>query len=123
MCADGGDAGQRAFRELPAALQMMDMPTAWKESTGAGVVVGIIDTGVAPQPRLPRVMAGGDYVMGRYGDGLSDCDAHGTVVASLIGGAPRVRPDTVSRGGRRPHRRRKPRRLLHRFRRLRLLRP
>ena len=27
------------FRELPTALQMMDMPTAWKESTGAGVVV------------------------------------------------------------------------------------
>jgi membrane-anchored mycosin MYCP len=82
------------FRELPAALQMMGMPTAWKESTGAGVVVGIIDTGVAPQPRLPRVIAGGDYVMGRYGDGLSDCDAHGTVVASLIGGAPSGAPLT-----------------------------
>lgn len=77
------------FRELPAPLQMLDMPAAWKESTGAGVVVGIIDTGVqAPQPRLPHLVAGGDYVMGRYGDGLADCDAHGTIIASLIGAAP-----------------------------------
>ena len=53
------------FAELPPALQMLDMPAAWKESTGAGVVVGIIDTGVAPQPRLPHLVAGGDYVMGR----------------------------------------------------------
>jgi membrane-anchored mycosin MYCP len=80
------------FRELPAPLQMLDMPRAWKESTGAGVVVGIIDTGVAPQPRLKNVVAGGDYLMGRHGDGLSDCDAHGTVVASLIGGQPSGAP-------------------------------
>jgi membrane-anchored mycosin MYCP len=80
------------LRELPAPLQMMDMPAAWKESTGAGVVVGVIDTGVAPQPRLPHLIAGGDYVMGRYGDGLSDCDAHGTVIASLIAGAGSVAP-------------------------------
>ena len=44
------------LRELPPALQMMDMPAAWKESTGTGVVVGIIDTGVAPQPRLPHLV-------------------------------------------------------------------
>lgn len=80
------------LRELPAALQMMNMPAAWKESTGTGVVVAVIDTGVAPQPRLPHLVAGGDYVMGAYGDGLSDCDAHGTVVASLIGAAPSVAP-------------------------------
>ncbi|WP_454561793.1 S8 family serine peptidase [Mycobacterium haemophilum] len=80
------------LRELPAALQMMNMPAAWKESTGTGVVVAVIDTGVAPQPRLPHVVAGGDYVMGAYGDGLSDCDAHGTVVASLIAAAPSGAP-------------------------------
>ncbi|HUO40472.1 MAG TPA: S8 family serine peptidase, partial [Mycobacterium sp.] len=76
------------FRELPPALQLMNMPAAWSESTGAGVVVAVIDTGVTPSPRLPHLVAGGDYVMGPYGDGLSDCDAHGTVIASLIGGAP-----------------------------------
>nr|VTP02293.1 putative subtilase-type serine protease precursor [Mycobacterium riyadhense] len=80
------------LRELPPALQLMNMAAAWKESTGTGVVVGIIDTGVAAQPRLPHLVAGGDYVMGRYGDGLADCDGHGTVVASLIGAAPSGAP-------------------------------
>lgn len=76
------------LRELPPALALLDMPAVWQESTGAGVVVAVIDTGVAPSPRLPNVVAGGDYVMGQYGDGLADCDAHGTLVASLIGAAP-----------------------------------
>jgi membrane-anchored mycosin MYCP len=76
------------LRELPPALALLDMPAVWKESTGAGVVVAVIDTGVAPSPRLPNVVAGGDYVMGQYGDGLADCDAHGTLVASLIGASP-----------------------------------
>lgn len=76
------------LRELPPALALLDMPAVWQESTGAGVVVAVIDTGVAPSPRLPNVVAGGDYVMGQYGDGLADCDGHGTLVASLIGAAP-----------------------------------
>ena len=76
------------LRELPPALALLDMPAVWQESTGAGVVVAVIDTGVAPSPRLPNLVAGGDYVMGQYGDGLADCDAHGTLVASLIGAAP-----------------------------------
>lgn len=76
------------LREMPAALTLLDMPAVWNESTGAGVVVAVIDTGVAPSPRLPHLVAAGDYVMGQYGDGLADCDGHGTVVASLIGASP-----------------------------------
>lgn len=87
-CTVTGVLPDSDLRELPPALQLMNMPAAWKESTGAGVVIGIIDTGVAAQLRLPHLVAGGDYVMGRYGDGLSDCDGHGTVIASLIGTAP-----------------------------------
>lgn len=73
--------------ELPApGFTMLDIEKAWEHSTGNGVPVAVIDTGVQPGPRLP-VIAGGDYVMG--GDGLSDCDAHGTVIASIIAAAPR----------------------------------
>ena len=67
---------------------MLDITKAWKYSTGAGVTVGLIDTGVTPNPRLPRCFAGGDYVMGDENGGLFDCDSHGTVVASIIAAQP-----------------------------------
>lgn len=68
-----------------AGLSMLSITRAWQYSTGNGVPVAIIDTGVSPHPRLP-VIAGGDYVTG--GDGLTDCDAHGTLIASVIAAAP-----------------------------------
>jgi len=67
---------------------MLAIPQAWKFSTGAGVTVGLIDTGVTPNPRLPALAAGGDYVMGAANGGLTDCDSHGTVVASIIAAQP-----------------------------------
>ena len=67
---------------------MLDITKAWKYSTGAGVTVGLIDTGVTPNPRLPALFAGGDYVMGDENGGLFDCDSHGTVVASIIAAQP-----------------------------------
>ncbi|MBC3189753.1 type VII secretion-associated serine protease mycosin [Pseudonocardia sp. C8] len=55
-------------------------------ATGAGRLVAVIDTGVAPVPRLAgRLRGGGDYLAG--GDGLDDCDGHGTGVALLLAGA------------------------------------
>lgn len=75
---------------LPApGFAMLNIDKAWQYSTGNGVAVAVIDTGVNPHPRLP-VVPGGDYIMG--GDGLTDCDAHGTVVASLISAAPNGAP-------------------------------
>ncbi len=72
---------------VPAAQAFMNLPELWKSAgRGAGVSVALIDTGVWPSPRLPHLRGGGDYVMG--GDGLSDCDTHGSVVASIIGASP-----------------------------------
>jgi membrane-anchored mycosin MYCP len=68
---------------------LLNVSKAWQYSTGNGVPVAVIDTGVNPSPRLP-VVPGGDYIMG--GDGLMDCDSHGTVVASLIAAAPQGIP-------------------------------
>ena len=55
---------------------------AHRHGTGQGQVVAVIDTGVNPGPAFPRLRGGGDYVAAR--DGLSDCDAHGTLVAGII---------------------------------------
>jgi len=76
--------------DLPPAQAMLDVGRAHQFSTGRGVKVAVIDTGVAPNPRLPRLVAGGDYVESAPADagGLTDCDMHGTLVASVIGGTP-----------------------------------
>jgi membrane-anchored mycosin MYCP len=63
-------------------LSALDLQQVWKLTRGVGQRVAIIDTGVAPHPRLPRLTAGGDYVS--IGDGTQDCDGHGTVVAGII---------------------------------------
>ena len=55
-------------------------------ATGRNVKVAVIDTGVAPHPRLlPRLDAGAD-LLGEHNP-LRDCDGHGTIVAGLIAGA------------------------------------
>ncbi|WP_414689011.1 type VII secretion-associated serine protease mycosin [Mycobacterium sp.] len=104
--ADGKPAPDQAMRQsnicartitvaepnvaVPApGYMMLNVAKAWQYSTGNGVPVAVIDTGVNPSHRLP-VVPGGDYVMG--GDGLMDCDSHGTIVASVIAAAPQGAP-------------------------------
>lgn len=70
----------------PPGHVLLDLGQAWRFSRGAGVTVAVIDTGVAPSPRLARLTGGGDYVS--TGEGLSDCDLHGTVVAGIIAARP-----------------------------------
>jgi len=64
------------LREPPPALDMINLPAAWQEPTGIGAV------------RLSHLMGGGVFVAARCGDDRSDCDAHGRVLASLIGAIP-----------------------------------
>ncbi|GAB3258543.1 hypothetical protein GCM10027425_20060 [Alteromonas gracilis] len=70
------------------AQRLLDYTDLWSISTGAGVTVAVIDTGVAEGPAFgDRLRGGGDLVDPRNGrDGLVDCDGHGTVVAGLIAG-------------------------------------
>src|ERR1700738_4139028 len=86
-CTEVGVLPGTDFRVQPKYMDMLNLPEAWRFGRGGGVRIAVIDTGVTPHPRLPHLVPGGDYVMGG-GDGLSDCDAHGTLVASMIGGAP-----------------------------------
>jgi membrane-anchored mycosin MYCP len=63
-------------------LSGLDLQQVWKLTRGLGQRVAVIDTGVAPHPRLPQLRPGGDYVS--IGDGTQDCDGHGTAVAGII---------------------------------------
>ncbi|MFZ2177091.1 MAG: type VII secretion-associated serine protease mycosin [Rhodococcus sp. (in: high G+C Gram-positive bacteria)] len=69
--------------DVPIAQRDLDFESVWPLSRGAGQTVAVIDTGVSRHPRLPDLIPGGDYV--GTGDGTDDCDAHGTIVAGLIG--------------------------------------
>lgn len=68
------------------ALSTLNLATVWPLTRGAGQVVAVIDTGVAPHRLLPHLLPGGDFVSS--GDGTQDCDGHGTAVAGIIAGAP-----------------------------------
>ena len=71
---------------VPAPQQRMRIEEAHEFATGRGQTVAVIDTGVAPHPRLAgRLVDGGDYVLDE--SGMSDCDGHGTVVAGIIAAA------------------------------------
>jgi membrane-anchored mycosin MYCP len=86
-CAVTGVLPNSDLGAPPASQAFMDLPALWRSAgRGDGVSVAVIDTGVSPSPRLPRLRGAGDYV--EAGDGLRDCDAHGTVVASIIAGQP-----------------------------------
>ncbi len=67
-------------------LNALDAKDAWKVSTGSGVVVAVLDSGVdAAHPDLAgQVLPGVDLVDG--GDGREDPVGHGTTVAGLIAG-------------------------------------
>ncbi|MFE3542321.1 type VII secretion-associated serine protease mycosin [Nocardia sp. NPDC059177] len=80
--------------EPPMAQRVLDLPSAWQFSRGAGQKVAVIDTGVNRHPRLPALQAGGDYVSDS--DGTVDCDGHGTLVAGII--AARPSPDDAFAG-------------------------
>ncbi|WP_259172325.1 type VII secretion-associated serine protease mycosin [Tsukamurella ocularis] len=73
---------------VPAAQKFMRLPELWKVAgDGAGVKIGMIDTGVNKSNRFPRLSGGGDYVVPEE-NGLADCDAHGTTVATILNAAP-----------------------------------
>ncbi|WAJ45194.1 type VII secretion-associated serine protease mycosin [Mycobacterium sp. Aquia_216] len=74
------------FHDAPWPNTYLGITQAQKFATGAGVTVAVIDTGVDVSPRVPAE-PGGDFVV-KDGDGLSDCDSHGTLTASIIAARP-----------------------------------
>ncbi|SBT68789.1 type VII secretion-associated serine protease mycosin [Micromonospora sediminicola] len=66
-------------------LDYLDSGEANAVSTGAGVVVAVLDTGVDPHPDLrTNLLRGVSAIPGDPGDGWSDENSHGTGMAGLI---------------------------------------
>ncbi|WP_100475740.1 type VII secretion-associated serine protease mycosin [Mycobacteroides abscessus] len=86
-CATSAVLPDSQFSSIPAmSAGVFDVHELHKYATGAGVRVGVIDSGVNPNERLRHLSGAGDYI--GTTDGTFDCDHHGTLVAGLIGAAP-----------------------------------
>lgn len=86
VCAAPTTFPDANFADRSWANDYLRLDEAQKFATGAGVTVAVIDTGVNGSARVPAE-PGGDFVE-TAGDGMSDCDAHGTLTAAVIGGRP-----------------------------------
>lgn len=95
-CLVGSSDTTAGITAQPWAQQQLDYEGAWRFGRGAGQQIAVIDTGVNPVPRL-TVVPGGDYVA--TGDGTTDCDGHGTIVASIIGAKPDLAVDPTGYAG------------------------
>src|SRR5882757_4878398 len=75
-------------KQLPWAQQALEPQRAWPYSTGGGVTVAVVDSGVdADHPQLKRpgkVLRGRDFFLVGTLPGNYDCVSHGTAVASII---------------------------------------
>jgi serine protease len=78
-------AGADPLRNLQWDLPRINAPTAWSQSTGTGVTVAVVDTGVdSTHPDLAgQVLPGGDFITGTEGQAI-DPNGHGTHVAGTI---------------------------------------
>lgn len=66
-------------------LTSMKADDIWKTSTGKGVTVAIIDSGVDRIPELEgQVLPGKDYATSYEGDERTDWNNHGTTMAAII---------------------------------------
>ncbi len=85
VCATSAVLADSQFESIPASAAF-GVNELHNFARGDGQIVAVIDSGVQPVSRLPRLRGGGDYILS--GDGLSDCDHHGTLVAGIIAAAP-----------------------------------
>ncbi|HEY8983456.1 MAG TPA: type VII secretion-associated serine protease mycosin [Streptomyces sp.] len=84
----GTSANAETTREQQWFLDAMQAENMWKTSTGEGVTVAVIDSGVDwTNPDLKgRILAGKDYATDQPGDEHTDYRGHGTGMAGLIAG-------------------------------------
>lgn len=81
-------AQAESTRSMQWHLDAMQAEEMWKVSTGKGVTVAVIDSGVdATHPDLQgQVLAGKDFMSDASGDEGTDLEGHGTSMAGIIAG-------------------------------------
>ncbi|QHT57760.1 S8 family serine peptidase [Cellulomonas sp. H30R-01] len=79
-----GGTDDPLLRDLSGALEAIRLPRAWEASTGEGVVVAVLDSGVdtTHEDLVARMLPGTDLVDGD--DDPADPKGHGTLVAGSI---------------------------------------
>lgn len=73
--------------DTPPALAVLQADLSWTRSTGAGVLVAVVDSGIdRSNPHLSAAVAGGIDLVGDGTDpsGYTDYDGHGTAIAGEI---------------------------------------
>lgn len=86
QCATSAVIPDSQFDTIPIQ-QVLAVEKLHDYATGKGQKVAVIDSGVAPNVRLPHLEGLGDFVA-NDGDGLDDCDHHGTLIAGIIAAGP-----------------------------------
>lgn len=77
--------------DTPAALGVLQADLSWTRSTGAGVLVAVVDSGIdRGNPHLAAAVIGGIDLVGDGTDpsGYTDLDGHGTAIAGEIAARP-----------------------------------
>jgi type VII secretion-associated serine protease mycosin len=87
-CADPPQP-QPLVSTVPWPQQRYDFNQVHRITSGSGVTVAVIDSGVdAHAPQLAHAVVTGSDMLDSGGDGRQDCVGHGTAVASIIAGSP-----------------------------------
>ena len=90
VAVSAGPAAADSNRDRQWYLSTLEVAKAQRISTGAGVTVAVIDTGVAAKHRdlAGAVLPGEDLYIYKAGDGTgrTDLDGHGTGMAGVIAG-------------------------------------
>lgn len=75
---------------IPWNIQVVHAPDAWPKSTGKGVRVGVLDTGIASSHPALRGRVAGGYNIIAQNRNFTDDNGHGTHVAGIIAASGRA---------------------------------
>ncbi|WP_298870673.1 S8 family serine peptidase [uncultured Microbacterium sp.] len=96
--SDDGCVASTRVSDTPPALGQLQSAAAWEITKGAGVVVAVVDSGVAPNPHLDASVLPGINLVPDGTDAVARTDyyGHGTVIAGQI--AAQIIPDSGVQG-------------------------